>query len=95
MMRRPVVGVIGNAFRAENRYDTQLVGERNLRAVADVAQQALASGAPAIRHSSAVGRSRTLRFIICSAISRITCSFCSPLSPVSVSRSPLAVWRRW
>ncbi|MBW8903611.1 MAG: gamma-glutamyl-gamma-aminobutyrate hydrolase family protein, partial [Bradyrhizobium sp.] len=36
-MRRPVVGVIGNAFRAENRYDTQLVGERNLRAVADVA----------------------------------------------------------
>src|SRR3954462_6504597 len=34
-MRRPVVGVIGNAFRAENRYDTQLVGERNLRAVAD------------------------------------------------------------
>jgi putative glutamine amidotransferase len=36
-MRRPVVGVIGNAYRAENRFATQLVGERNLRAVAEVA----------------------------------------------------------
>jgi putative glutamine amidotransferase len=36
-MRRPVVGVIGNAFRVENRFATQLVGERNLRAVAEVA----------------------------------------------------------
>src|SRR5437868_11550332 len=36
-MRRPVVGVIGNAHRIENRFQTQLVGERNLRAVADVA----------------------------------------------------------
>jgi putative glutamine amidotransferase len=36
-MRRPVVGVIGNAHRIENRFATQLVGERNLRAVADVA----------------------------------------------------------
>src|ERR1700681_4785269 len=35
-MRRPVVGVIGNAYRIENRFATQLVGERNLRAVADV-----------------------------------------------------------
>src|SRR5450432_4391413 len=35
-MRRPVVGVIGNAYRIENRFATQLVGERNLRAVAEV-----------------------------------------------------------
>jgi putative glutamine amidotransferase len=35
-MRRPVVGVIGNAHRIENRFTTQMVGERNLRAVADV-----------------------------------------------------------
>src|ERR1700749_553413 len=35
-MRRPVVGVIGNAHRIENRFATQMVGERNLRAVADV-----------------------------------------------------------
>src|SRR6187455_3139308 len=35
-MRRPVVGVIGNAHRIENRFQTQMVGERNLRAVADV-----------------------------------------------------------
>jgi putative glutamine amidotransferase len=36
-MRRPVVGVIGNSHRIENRFATQLVGERNLRAIADVA----------------------------------------------------------
>jgi putative glutamine amidotransferase len=36
-MRRPVVGVIGNAHRIENRFAVQLVGERNLRAVAEVA----------------------------------------------------------
>ena len=35
-MRRPVVGVIGNAHRIENRFAVQMVGERNLRAVADV-----------------------------------------------------------
>ena len=35
-MKRPVVGVIGNAHRVENRFQTQMVGERNLRAVADV-----------------------------------------------------------
>src|SRR6266403_4512935 len=35
-MRRPVVGVIGNAYRIEDRFATQLVGERNLRAVAEV-----------------------------------------------------------
>jgi putative glutamine amidotransferase len=36
-MKRPVVGVIGNAHRFENRFATQMVGERNLRAVAEVA----------------------------------------------------------
>ncbi len=35
-MRRPVVGVIGNAHRIENRFQVQMVGERNLRAVAEV-----------------------------------------------------------
>jgi len=35
--RKPVVGVIGNAYRIENRFATQMVGERNLRAVAEVA----------------------------------------------------------
>src|SRR6202795_2768892 len=37
MGRRPVVGVIGNAYSLENRFTTQLVGERNLRAIAEVA----------------------------------------------------------
>src|SRR3979409_2384717 len=36
-MTRPVVGVIGNAHVVENRFGAQLVGERNLRAVAEVA----------------------------------------------------------
>jgi putative glutamine amidotransferase len=36
-MKRPVVGVIGTAYRIEDRFATQLVGERNLRAVAEVA----------------------------------------------------------
>lgn len=36
-MSKPVVGVIGNAYRVENRFDVQMAGERNLRAVADVA----------------------------------------------------------
>ena len=35
-MRRPVVGVIGNAHRIEDRFTTQMVGERNLRAVVEV-----------------------------------------------------------
>jgi putative glutamine amidotransferase len=35
-MKKPVVGVIGNTFRAENRFNVQQVGERNLRAVAEV-----------------------------------------------------------
>lgn len=35
-MRKPVVGVIGNAYRVENRFAVQMVGERNLRAIAEV-----------------------------------------------------------
>ena len=33
-MKRPVIGVIGNAHLVEKRFTAQLVGERNLRAVA-------------------------------------------------------------
>src|SRR5882757_5498302 len=49
-MKRPVVGVIGNAHRIENRFNTQMVGERNLRAVADVAGALplMFAGAPGI-----------------------------------------------
>ncbi len=36
-MSRPVVGVIGNVHVVENRFPAQMVGERNLRAVAEVA----------------------------------------------------------
>ncbi len=36
MRRKPVVGIIGNAHRIENRFAVQAVGERNLRAVAEV-----------------------------------------------------------
>src|SRR5262245_36871354 len=35
-MKKPVVGIIGNPHRVENRWVAQMVGERNLRAVADV-----------------------------------------------------------
>jgi putative glutamine amidotransferase len=35
-MRRPVVGIIANSHRIENRFPVQAVGERNLRAVAEV-----------------------------------------------------------
>jgi len=33
---RPVVGIIANVHVVENRFPAQMVGERNLRAVADV-----------------------------------------------------------
>jgi putative glutamine amidotransferase len=36
-MKRPVVGVIGNQHKVENRFNVQGVGERNLRAVAEAA----------------------------------------------------------
>ncbi|WP_117193198.1 gamma-glutamyl-gamma-aminobutyrate hydrolase family protein [Rhizobium terrae] len=35
-MTRPVIGVIGNSFVVENRFTAQLVGEGNLKAIADV-----------------------------------------------------------
>ncbi len=35
-MRKPVVGVIGNSSVIENRFAVQMVGERNLRAIAEV-----------------------------------------------------------
>ena len=35
-MAKPVVGIIGNAHLVDNRWTAQMVGERNLRAVADV-----------------------------------------------------------
>src|ERR1044071_1762062 len=36
-VRRPVAGGIGNAYRVEHRFQAQMVGERNLRAITDVA----------------------------------------------------------
>jgi putative glutamine amidotransferase len=36
-MAKPVVGVIGNAQVVENRFNVQIVGQRNLHAVAEVA----------------------------------------------------------
>ena len=36
-MKKPVVGVIGNAYLVENRFTVQVTGERNFRAVAEVA----------------------------------------------------------
>ena len=49
-MKRPVVGVIGNSHLVENRFAAQLVGERNLRAVAEVAHALplMFAGAPDI-----------------------------------------------
>ena len=37
-MSKPLVGVIGSAFLVEDRFAVQMAGERNLRAVADVAE---------------------------------------------------------
>ena len=49
-MKRPVVGVIGSALLAENRFPAQRVGERNLMAVAEVvgALPLIFAGDPAI-----------------------------------------------
>lgn len=49
-MKKPVVGVIGNSTMIENRFAVQMVGERNLRAVADVmgALPLVFAGAPDI-----------------------------------------------
>lgn len=35
-MRKPVVGVIGNSYRVEDRFMVQMTGERNLKALAEV-----------------------------------------------------------
>src|SRR5205085_5935677 len=48
-MRRPVVGIIGNSHRIENKFAIQAVGERNLRAVSEV------SGAAPLRFASIPG----------------------------------------
>jgi len=49
-MSRPVVGVIGSAFRVEDRYQTQLTGESNMQALADVAGALplMFAGAPSV-----------------------------------------------
>lgn len=49
-MKRPVIGVIGNTRMIEDRFTVQLVGETNLRAVADVAGALplMFAGTPAI-----------------------------------------------
>ena len=36
-MTKPIVGIIGNSYSVEDRFQTQLVGEANMRAVAEVA----------------------------------------------------------
>ena len=55
-MRRPVVGVIGNAHRIENRFTVRMVGERNLRAVAEVsgAVPLMFAGSPEITEVGAL-----------------------------------------
>lgn len=47
-MTKPVVGVIGSAHRVENRFDVQMAGERNLRAIANAigALPLIFAGAP-------------------------------------------------
>ncbi|MES1148086.1 MAG: gamma-glutamyl-gamma-aminobutyrate hydrolase family protein, partial [Bradyrhizobium guangdongense] len=55
-MKKPVVGVIGNSHRVENRFQVQMVGERNLRAVAEVsgAVPLMFAGSPDITDISAL-----------------------------------------
>lgn len=55
-MDKPIVGVIGSAYQVEGRYRTQLSGEANLRAVADVANglPLVFAGAPEITDISAL-----------------------------------------
>lgn len=55
-MKKPVVGVIGNAYRIENRFPAQVVGERNLQAVAEVASALplMFAGTPAITDIAAL-----------------------------------------
>ena len=55
-MKRPVVGVIGSMHVVENRFAAQRVGERNLRAVADVvgALPLMFAGSPEITNIDAL-----------------------------------------
>jgi putative glutamine amidotransferase len=49
-MSKPVVGVIGNTYRVESRFEVQMTGERNLRAIAEIcdALPLMFAGAPEI-----------------------------------------------
>jgi putative glutamine amidotransferase len=55
-MKRPIIGVIGNTRLVENKFPAQFVGERNLRAVADVtgALPLMFAGTPEITDVSAL-----------------------------------------
>ena len=55
-MKRPVVDVIGNTRLVENRFTAQLVGESNLRAVAEVsgALPTMFAGCPEITEIGAL-----------------------------------------
>jgi len=55
-MKKPVVGVIGNSYRAENRFATQMVGERNLLAISEVAGALplMFGGSPAVTDVAAL-----------------------------------------
>ncbi len=54
--KKPVIGVIGSAHLAENKYPAQRVGERNLRAVAEAAGALplMFAGSPAITEIGAL-----------------------------------------
>ena len=56
-----MVGVIANAHRVENRFQTQMVGERNLRAVTDVtgALPLMFAGSPRLPTSARCSTSLT------------------------------------
>ena len=55
-MKRPVVGIIGNAFRVENRFNVQMSSERNMLALAQVAGALplMFAGAPEITEIGAL-----------------------------------------
>ena len=55
-MKKPIVGVIGSSFRVEDRYQTQMTGESNLSAIADVANALplMFAGSPQITDISAL-----------------------------------------
>ena len=55
-MTKPVVGVIGNAYLLHERFNVQLTGEKNLRALAEVADAipVMFAGAPDIADADAL-----------------------------------------